>query len=59
MIPVQAKQLIDAINAADKKHGKYDQNFINSVTEQIAANKMLTEKQSNYLQALYRKVYGG
>ncbi len=59
MIPLHAKQLIDAIKSTGKKLGKFEEGFIASVSIQTKQDRRLTDKQATVLQRIYGRVTGG
>lgn len=59
MIPLHAKQLIEAVKATGKRLTKMEEGFVSSISIQSGQNRLLTQKQAKYLQDIYSKVSGG
>ncbi len=59
MIPVHALELVNAIRATGEKLSSKDNGFLAAVSIQARQGRMLTDKQSKYLQDIYAKVTGG
>lgn len=59
MIPRDALALINEINKFKNKLSKTETGFIASVSIQARSNRLLTQKQSKFLESLYAKATGG
>lgn len=59
MIPSQAQALLDEIKKTGKKFPINESGFLASITVQVKANRLLTEKQAKFLQDIYSKAVGG
>lgn len=54
-----AIQLIEAIQESQKPLTKWEEDFLQSIEEQLDNGDRLSDKQSDALQKIYRKSQGG
>lgn len=59
MIPLHTKQLIDAIRATGKKLSKEDEGLLSTVSIFAKQGRLISDKQSKWLESIYARVTGG
>lgn len=59
MIPLHTKQLVEAIRATGKKLSRDDEGLVATVSIFAKQGRLISDKQSKWLESIYARVAGG